>query len=315
MRIVFFGTPVFALPAMEACRRSGDLLAAVTQPARRRGRGLVEMSSPVWSLARELGVTVHSPESVRGPEFAAWLAAWGPDLVVVVAYGRILPPPILAIPRLGCVNVHASLLPLLRGAAPIHWAIAERHEKTGVTLMQMDEGLDTGPLLAHRETQIRPTDTTPVLSARLATMGGDLLRETIPLLAQGNLAAVPQDQARATHAPPVRKEDGLLRWEKPASLLESRVRAFQPWPGTYTLRGGTRLLITRATALEGCHGHLPGTVLAAGPDGIEVAAGTGCLRVLSLRPEGKKEMPAAAYIAGHRLTVGERWGAQREEDA
>jgi methionyl-tRNA formyltransferase len=308
MRIVFFGTPVFALPAMDAVRGCGELLAAVTQPARRRGRGMTETPSPVWCRAKEMGVPVHSPESIRTPEFAAWLSAWGPDLAVVVAYGRILPPGVLSIPRLGCINVHASLLPLLRGAAPVQWAIAGGHEKTGVTLMRMDDGLDTGPVLARRETGILPSDTAPVLSARLAIMGGEILKDDIPRLARGELAAAPQDHQRATLAPPVRKEDGVLRWDKPARLLEARVRAFQPWPGAVTTRGGSPFLVTRALALEGRCSHPPGTVVAAGAEGIDVATGEGFLRVSALRPAGKREMTAAAYLAGHSLSPGERLG-------
>jgi methionyl-tRNA formyltransferase len=310
MRLVFFGTPAFALPSLEACRRGGDLLAVVTQPARRSGRGLVEHPSPVWERAKEMGVPAHSPESLRTGEFAAWLSAWGPDLAVVVAYGRILPPDVLAVPRLGCVNVHGSLLPLLRGAAPIQWALAEGFEKTGVTLMRLDEGMDTGPMLAKRETQIGPAETAPALTARLARMGGELLDDTLPRLLRGELAAVPQDDRLATYAPPVRKEDGLLCWEKPARSLADRVRAFLPWPGTFTTRDGSRLSVTSALALPGPCGAAspPGTVVSAGPDGIDVATGEGVLRLLLLRPEGKKEMTAASYLAGHRLAPGEALG-------
>lgn len=308
MRIVFFGTPVFALPSLLACRQQGDLLAVVTQPARRSGRGMVERPSPIWAQARELGVPVHSPDSIRTPEFAAWLSAWGPDLAVVVAYGRILPPRILATPRFGCVNIHGSLLPLLRGAAPIQWALAEGHEKTGVTLMRMDEGMDTGPVLARRETGILPDESFLALSARLAGMGGRLLAESLPLIAHGALEAVPQDGSRATYAPPVKKEDGLLRWEKDARSLANRVRAFQPWPGAFTSHGRQRLLVTRCVALEGPCGRPPGTVVASTQEGIDVATGQGFLRILALRPEGKKEMPAAAFLAGHRLPPGEVLG-------
>ncbi len=309
MRIVFFGTPAFALPSLEAARRGGTLTAVVTQPPRPAGRGMATAPSPVEVRARELSVPVHSPAAVRDPAFLDLLRGQDPDLAVVVAYGRILPPAVLAIPRLGCVNVHASLLPRLRGAAPIQWAIANRLPVTGVTLMQLDEGMDTGPLLMAEETPIGEEETAPLLSRRLSEMGGSMLARALPLLEKGALTPRPQDPALATYAPLVRKEDGRVRWERPAGELAARARGFCPWPGSWTTRGEERLSLTAVRAVPGGAGSAaPGTVVAAGREGIDLSTGEGLLRVLSLRPEGKREMAAAEYLAGHRVAPGEAWG-------
>lgn len=309
MRTVFMGTPALALPALEATADCSDLAAVVTQPPRRKGRGLKESPSPVALRCREMGVEAAVPDNVRTPGFLRWLTGLEPDLVVVVAYGKILPPQLLEAPPLGCVNLHASLLPELRGAGPIQWAIARGYGTTGVTLMQMDEGMDTGPILLQEKVVIGAGETAPELGRRLAEAGAHLLRRGLAALERGNLVPRPQDEALATYAPLLTREDGLARWDLPAAELYNRLRGFTPWPGLYTLHGGRRLQITEAAPAEGRAGDVPGTVAAADDDGIQVTCGRGALAVTRLKPEGSREMSAGEYLAGHRLAAGDRLGS------
>ncbi|UCG39753.1 MAG: methionyl-tRNA formyltransferase [bacterium] len=302
------GSPQLAVPSLRAVAKVGQVVGVVTQPPRGRGRGLRIAPSPVAQACEEMGLSPMTPASIRTPEFAARIREMGPDVAVVVAYGKILPPELLAIPALGCVNVHASLLPELRGAAPIQWAIARGHRETGVTLMLMDEGMDTGPILLQRSTAIGARETSLELGERLSRMGADLLEEALPALERGELRPVPQDAARATYAPLLTKEDGKMDWSLDASALADRVRGFSPWPGTYTTARGGRLLITGARATTRKHGIAPGQVLSAGPEGIEVACGQGTLLVTALKPEGRRTMEPAEFLAGHRVAEGDLWG-------
>ncbi|UCF31022.1 MAG: methionyl-tRNA formyltransferase [bacterium] len=308
MRIVFMGSPALAIPSLEASRESGQLVGVISQPPRRKGRGLKVEPSPVSAWAEGEGIPVHTPESIRTPEFMGLLRSMDPDVVVVVAFGKILPPSILAAPPMGCVNVHASLLPELRGAAPIQWAIARGYETTGVTLMQMDEGMDTGPILLQSETSIRQDETSPELGLRLAQAGGDILLEGLPAMARGELHPVDQDHSLATYAPLIKKEDGLIDWSLSADEIANRMRAFVPWPGTYTHRRGKRIGIVAARVLGEGTGQEPGRVVAVEKDGIEIACGRGVLRVERLKPEGKVEMTASDYASGYRIAVGDRLG-------
>ena len=233
-RLVFFGTPEFAVPSLRACLEVGTVVAVVTQPDRPRGRGQHVQASPVKEEAERAGVPVLQPPKLKGTDFGARLRALEPEVAVVTAYGRILPQDVLDAPRRGCLNVHASLLPRWRGAAPIQWAIAAGDAETGVCLMQMEAGLDTGPVLATRREPVRPTDTSGSLHARLAELGGALLRDALPRYLAGELRAVPQSETGVTVARMVEKEDGRLDWTRPAEELERRVRAFTPWPGGWT---------------------------------------------------------------------------------
>lgn len=234
-RIVFMGTPAFALPSLEALLAAGEqVVGVVTQPDRPVGRRPEPQPPPVKRLAVERGLPVIQPERLREPAARAQLAAWQPDLIVVVAFGQILPPDILALPRFGCLNVHASLLPQLRGAAPVAAAIATGLDTTGVTIMLMDEGLDTGPILAQAVEAIRPDDTTPTLAERLSHLGARLLVETIPRWVEGRIRPQPQDAARASYAPQLRRADGEVDWRRTAAELHRLWRAYQPWPGLYT---------------------------------------------------------------------------------
>jgi methionyl-tRNA formyltransferase len=255
-----------------------------------------------------MGIDPWTPDSVRTPEFLEMFRQLNPDIGVVVAYGKILPPEMLAVPALGCVNVHASLLPELRGAAPIQWAVARGYTETGVTLMQMDEGMDTGPILLQDHTTIGKNETASNLAERLSIMGAEILRKGLPALAKGVLSPSAQDDSLATYAPMLNREDGQIDWNFNASEIANRVRGFTPWPGTYTTWKGKRLLVNTADMVESPVHNRPGEVLEACSDGILVACGAGALKILSLKPEGSREMTAEQFLAGHRLSAGDVLG-------
>ncbi len=306
MRAVFMGTPEFALPSLEAVAERCELVAVVAQPDRPQGRGQRLAPPPTARWARERGVELLQPEKIRSPELASRLRAIAPEIVLVVAYGKILPPELLEIAPRGYLNVHASILPKYRGPAPIQWAIARGERETGVTLMRIGEGLDDGPMLLQRRCEISDDDTGGSLTERLARMGGEILREGLPLLERGELEPVPQDPALATLAPKLRREDALLDWRLPAQLLRDRVRAFQPWPSAIArLPGGGGLKIS-ASSVEAGDGA-PGELLddAAG-GGLVVATGRGARRLIEVQPEGGRRMRAESFLAGHPLPAGTR---------
>jgi len=302
-RIAFFGTPAFAVPSLRACQAVGTVVAVVTQPDRPRGRGQHVTSSPVKADAEAARLPLLQPPKLKGTDFGERLRALQLDVAVVTAYGRILPTEVLSAPRLGCVNVHASLLPRWRGAAPIQWAVASGDAETGVCLMQMEAGLDTGPVLAVRRTPILPDDTAETLHQRLSELGGALVREELPRYLAGALTPHPQPAEGVTIARLVEKEDGRMDWVRPAVELERRVRAFVPWPGAWTQLGPQLLKIWRTEVVPGT--GAPGTVLAAHGT-LDVATGEGALRLVELQPEGKRRMSAAEFLSGHRLKEGER---------
>jgi methionyl-tRNA formyltransferase len=309
LRIVFLGTGAFAIPSLEALLRAGhEVAAVVTQPDRVKGRGLHPAAPPVKEAALRHGLTVLQPPKVRETNAQDALRALVPQLQVVAAYGQILPQSVIDIAPRGTVNVHGSLLPRYRGAAPVQWAIARGETETGVTTMLVDAGLDTGPTLLSRSTPIGPEETAPELEARLARMGGELLVETIAGLASGAVRPVPQDPARATLAPLLRREDGRLDWTWPAGVVERRIRAFQPWPGTSAAFGGRGLKLWRARVEPGGAGAAPGTVTAIGREHALVACGEDTLlRLLDVQPDNGRRMSAAAFAAGARLTAGDRF--------
>lgn len=303
-RIVFMGTPAFAVPSLRACLEVGEVVAVVTQPDKPKGRGQAVGISPVKALAEERGLQVLQPLKLKGQNFGETLEALAPDVAVVTAYGKILPKDVLDAPRLGSLNVHASLLPRWRGAAPIQWAIASGDAKTGVCLMQMDEGLDTGPVLACRELPITSEDTSASLHEKLAQLGFETLVESLPRYLRGELTATPQPSEGMTYAPMIQKEEGALDFGKSAVELERRLRAFTPWPGSFTRLNGALLKVHRAQVGEG-KGE-PGQVLAAGAEGIEVACREGSLRLLEVQPEGKRRMGAKDFLAGRPLAPGSK---------
>lgn len=302
MRIIFFGTPEFAVPSLRKLIEAGhDIPAVVTQPDKAKGRGHVLSEPPVKVLAKQRGLTVLQPNGIRSDEFASTIMSYAPELIIVVAYGKIIPPAVLKIPRYGCVNVHASLLPKYRGAAPIQWSIIKGEEKTGVTTMQMDEGLDTGDILHMAETPIAPDDTAETLSARLSVMGADLLMATIDGIATGSVRPIPQ-QGVASYAPVLKKEDGCIDWERPARDIFNLVRGTYPWPGAYFYLSGERVAVLRAGVVEGR--GLPGQIDKIQSDDVFVGTGEGLLVLADVKPDGRKVMTAGACVRGRRLKEG-----------
>ncbi|MGD8352969.1 MAG: methionyl-tRNA formyltransferase [Pseudomonadota bacterium] len=308
MRIVFMGSPALAVPSLKAAMETGQVVGIVTQPPKMSGRGRKMTPSPVSDEAAGMGIRILTPESLKNPEVEEEFKSMAPDIAVVVAYGKILPPGILTIPRLGCVNVHASILPELRGAAPIQWAIARGYTETGVTLMQMDEGMDTGPILLQSKTPIRDQETAGDLGKRLADMGADLVRNGLPLLERGEVTPVEQDGSRATYAPLLKKSDGFIDWSLGADEIANRVRGFRPWPGTWTTMAGNRLIVVKAIALEKPSGDRPGAVITADASGLSVSCGRGTLEILAVKPDGKREMNVQEFISGHKINIGEILG-------
>ena len=301
MRIIFAGTPEFAVPSLRAAARHNEVVAVCTQPDRPAGRGRGLQPSPVKLEAVRRGIPVLQPENFRSSVSKDALRALQPDLMVVVAYGLLLPRSVLAIPQYGCWNVHASLLPRWRGAAPIQRAIEAGDAETGVCLMQMEAGLDTGPVLLEQRTPIGPGETGGRLHDRLAELGAQTLADGLGLLRVGlRPAAKPQPEAGATYARKLDKGEARLDWTQPAIVLERKVRAFNPWPMAEAVLGGERLRIHGAVAIEAAHAAAPGSVLAAGRDGIDVACGEGALRIRVLQREGGKAITAADYLNARR---------------
>ncbi|MBI4875605.1 MAG: methionyl-tRNA formyltransferase [Acidobacteria bacterium] len=309
MRLVFLGTPEFAVPALEACVRAGhEIAAVVTQPDRPRGRGQQTAFSPVKDAALRLGLAVHQPERVRRPEAVELLASLSARCMVVVGYGQIIPQSVIGLPPLGIVNVHASLLPRYRGAAPIQWAIASGETVTGVTTMQIDAGLDTGGILLARETAIGPEETAPELSKRLAGMGAELLVETLAGLAAGRIVARPQDPALATLAPILKKEDGHTDWSRSAREIHNRARGFQPWPGAQTVFRGQALTLWKTCPAAETAAAAPGTIVRARKRLVVACGGETCLELLEVQMEGRKRIPAGAFLNGQHVKDNEVLG-------
>lgn len=308
MRIVFLGSGQFAVPSLEALVRARhDIVAVVTQPDRPSGRGRGLATTPVKAAAGTLGLDVLQPGRIREPGAAQALSALAPELQVVVAYGQILPRSIIEVPPRGTVNVHASLLPRFRGAAPIQWAIAEGETETGVTTMLVDEGLDTGPLLLSARTSIAADETAGELEARLAVLGAALLLQTIQGLAEQTLQATPQPEVAAPRARLVRKEDGRIDWTRNAVDLARRVRAFNPWPVAFCVWQGRTLRILRARHEDARVAAGPGEVVSADRNGLLVACGDGSvLRVIEVQPESRRPMSAESFLGGARLAPGAR---------
>ena len=308
LRVVFLGTPELACASLEALRSSGEIqvVGVVTQPDRPKGRDLRLRASPVKEAACSAGLAVLQPERARDEFFLAELKQLAPDLIAVAAYGQILPQAILDLPRLGCLNVHTSLLPKYRGAAPIQWAILNGETETGVTIMKMDAGLDTGAMLDQAKTPIYPEDTSETLHNRLATMGAQLLIQTVRRWAAGEISPVPQPVDGVSYAPKIKKSDGCLCWTEPSGVLWNRTRALSPWPGAFTFlpeKPHPRLLkVWEAEPAQ--ESGAAGEVLRVDKSGITVACGAGSLRLLTVQLEGGRRLSAGEFLTGHSMNPG-----------
>jgi methionyl-tRNA formyltransferase len=309
LRIIFMGTPEIACESLQALIRSGcfQIPAVVCQPDQPKGRGLQVQAPPVKDLALREKITVLQPESVRDENFVQELGRLRPDLIVVTAYGQILPKAILDLPPHGCLNLHTSLLPRYRGAAPIQWALLNGDAETGVTLMKMDAGMDTGGILVQEKTAIRPADTAQTVHDRLGRMGAELLVKTIPEYVAGHVQPRPQPAAEASYAPKIRKQDGQIDWKQSAEAIWNRVRAMVPWPGAFTfLPAGPRPQLLKIWAAEvAVQPGEPGQVLCADKSGILVGCGSGALRLCSVQREGARRMSAGEFLTGHPLARGQ----------
>jgi len=303
-RVVFMGTPEFAVPSLDALARTEEVTLVITNPDRPSGRGRALTAPPVKRDAQRLGIPVFQPEKARDPASVARIAGERPELIVVVAYGQILPPSILDIPEYGCINVHASLLPRYRGAAPINWAIARGETVTGVTIMKMDPGMDTGPMLHVREMPIGEDDTAETMFPKLSSLGAQALIEALGKLHEGTLAETPQDGNLATHAPMIKKEHGRIDWGKPAREVRDLVRGMTPWPSAFTDHDGKTLKILAASVREGKGS--PGEILSVDRDGVVVACGEEALLLGRVQPEGGRAMSSREYAQGRRVRKGDR---------
>lgn len=316
MKVIFFGSPSFALPSLESLRDAGHTLAlVVSQPGKPVGRRGEVTDPPVAARAKLLGIQVFQPPTLKDGAAVARLSAAGADVFVVVAYGKILAQRVLDLPRLGCVNVHGSLLPRWRGASPVQASVLAGDAVTGISIMKMDAGTDTGPVYTMRETRIGEEESAEELGARLARIGAQALVETLYFLEgeEGGLP-VPQDDAHATTCPKITREDARADWTRPAVELARRGRAFTPWPGLFTIRRNTRVKLSRLSpivrepwAREGAEKSSPGTILEAGPR-LVVVCGEGAVSIGTLQVEGRRRLPAAEFVRGERVLPGERWG-------
>jgi methionyl-tRNA formyltransferase len=309
MRVVFLGTPEFAVPTLDAlASASHEIIAVYTQPDRPKGRGGQVSASPVKNAAIRLRLPIFQPERIRRPENVSMLAALVPDAMVVVGYGQIIPQSIIDIPRFGILNVHASLLPKYRGAAPIQWAIANGEQQTGVTIMRIDAGLDTGDMLLKWSTEILPDDTAPALSARMAVAGASLLIEALKQVEAGTAEYVPQNDAEASHAPILKKEDGRVDWAKDATTIYNRLRGFAPWPGAYSTFRSRTLHILKAAPRDAETPGIPGALYRDKRRLFAACGGNTSLELLEVQLEGKKRMSAADFLNGYLLETGEVLG-------
>jgi len=311
-RIVFMGTPEFAVPALEALADAHQVVGTITQPDRKAGRGRELHPSPVKEVALERDLPLFQPRTLRQPAAVAQLATWEPDVIVVAAFGQILRQNVLDLPPHGCLNIHASLLPRWRGAAPVAAAILAGDEVTGVTIMKMDVGLDTGPILAQREEPIHPEDTCATLAERLSRIGAELLIETLPPYLADELIPQPQPEEGVTHAPQLRKEDGRIDWHKSTVELAQQVRAFTPWPGAFTTLQEKHFKILKAMPLPGWRGDAPPGTIVTLANGCAVATGKGALRLEEVQLAGKRPMDIEAFLCGQRECVGTCLGVTEE---
>jgi methionyl-tRNA formyltransferase len=312
MVIVFFGTPEFAVPSLRALIASRHSVAGVvTQPDRPRGRGQRVSDPPVKQAALEHGIPVLQPDRLRDPSFMSAISGWAPDLGVVAAYGKLLPEDLLQLPTHGMINVHASLLPKYRGAAPVHRAVIAGESETGVTIMRMVKALDAGGMFAKVTRSIGPDETSADVERDLAALGATLLMDVVEAIASGSAHEEPQDDAQSNYAARITREDGLIDWQLPASAVHNRVRGLYPWPHAFTYLDGARLIVLKSRVEAAATTGPPGTIVQVSPEGIDVATGQGGrLRLLEIQPEGRRAMAVRDFIAGHPLAAGSRLATQ-----
>jgi methionyl-tRNA formyltransferase len=317
LRVLFFGTPEIAVPTLRALTQVCEVVAVVCQPDKAVGLTKQPQPPPVKVAATELGIVVHQPSKVRTPEFVAWVGEQRADVAVVFAYGRILIKAVLDAPRLGCVNFHASLLPKYRGAAPIQWAIVRGEHETGISVMLMDEGMDTGPVYLQRTVAIGPNETAEQLGQRLAELGASMAKQELLEVLAGKHQVVPQDNEQATLAPILQKTHGLIDWEQSALQVHNQVRGLFPWPGGYTHLQGKMLKIIEAKVVDSEAGlwmqEAPGSVVRADKSGIWVRCGQGLVSIDRAQMEGRKALDSAALVAGRTLQVGIKLGTNKED--
>jgi len=306
-RIIFFGSPEFAIPSLEALYEKEEVIAVVTQPDKPKGRGLKPSPSPVKAWASSKGLKVLEPIKLKDPQFIQILKDLSPDLIVVCAYGKIIPKEILEIPKFGCWNIHASLLPKYRGASPINWAILEGEKETGITIMLMDEGLDTGPILLQKKIPISENDDANSLSQKLAQLGKETILSAIELHKKGELKIIPQPEEGISYAPILKKEDGFFTFEEPAEKIEKKIKAFLPWPSAFTYYKNKLLKVFSAKAVPLKHEEKPGTILDINKDGILVATSKDAILLKEVQLEGKKKISAYEFACGQRLKKGVLW--------
>jgi methionyl-tRNA formyltransferase len=323
MRIVFMGTPAFAVPTLQQLLKTEfSVVGVVCQPDRPSGRGKKVLVGPVKALAIAQSIPVVQPEKMKDLKFMETLRAWEPDAIVVAAFGRILPKIILDLPPKGCLNVHGSLLPKYRGAAPIQWAVIHGETETGITIMLMDEGMDTGAILQQETIPIGPYESAGELAPRMAQVGGALLVSTLRGWFAGTMTPFPQNESEATFAPILKKEDGLIHWERPARSIANRIRGLSPWPGAYTFLQRERWGIWKVEVVgtEAAMGRTSsdnlqatGTITAVTKQALRVQTGQGNLNLLEVQPENKKRMNVSDYLAGHRIEVGLKFSMAKDE--
>jgi len=308
-RIVFMGTPEFAVPSLKALLEKGEnVVCVVTQPDRPKGRGRKILPPPIKALANEAAIPVMQPERIKGDDFLSTLKKYAPDIIALTAYGKILPANIINLPPLGTINVHGSLLPKYRGAAPIQWALINGEKETGITIMQMDDGIDTGDILLQEKLPIESADTAGTLSVKLAELGGTALGKVLDLLRRDRLSPIKQDESQASLAPLLKKEDGLLNWSQSAEQLSCLIRGLDPWPTAYTTFSGKRLRLFSPETVENNSWQYtftePGIVCQADRNGLLITTGNGCLLIKEIQAEGARRMNIDAFISGNPIQPG-----------
>ena len=311
LRVAFFGTPAFAVPTLDALLASPHtVVGVVTQPDRPRGRGQKVTDAPVKARAVAAHLPLLQPDRLKDPAFIAAFGAWHADLAVVAAYGKILPEPLIATPPLGMINVHASLLPKYRGAAPVHRSIIGGDTETGVTIMRVVKALDAGPMMAAVRRSIGPDDTSDVVEADLGRLGAALLVSVVDQLSQGRAAETPQDESAATYAHRLTKDDGVVDWNAPAPAIHNQIRGLHPWPHAFSHLDGRRLILLKSSIGADEASAAPGTVVDASGDRLVVATGDGTLQILQIQPEGKRPLTPREFLTGHRIHPGARFARE-----